>query len=67
MFAVGDVFQWFGGGLEQIGRVVNLGGVGEYFGDFFPGVSDVHVDVVWEPEWTPDKMSEAAKLQLNMM
>ncbi len=32
-----------------------------------PGVSRVRVDVVWEPPWTPEKMSEAAKLQLNMM
>lgn len=32
-----------------------------------PGVSDCHVELVWEPQWTPDKMSEAAKLQLNMM
>ena len=32
-----------------------------------PGVSKVSVEVVWEPPWTPDKMSEAAKLQLNMM
>lgn len=29
-------------------------------------VSDATVEVVWEPAWTPDKMSEAAKLQLNM-
>ncbi len=32
-----------------------------------PGVSDVHVELVWEPQWTPEKMTEAAKLQLNMM
>ena len=25
------------------------------------------VELVWEPPWTPDKMSEAAKLQLGMM
>jgi FeS assembly SUF system protein len=31
-----------------------------------PGVSAVKVEVVWEPPWTPDKMSEAAKLQLGM-
>ena len=29
------------------------------------GVSAASVDVVWEPEWTPDMMSEAAKLDLD--
>ena len=32
-----------------------------------PGVSDVHVVIVWDPPWDPSKMSEAAKLQLGMM
>jgi len=31
------------------------------------GVRDAKVDVVWEPAWTPALMSEAAKLELNMM
>jgi FeS assembly SUF system protein len=30
------------------------------------GVSDVKVDVVFEPPWDKDKMSEAAKLQLGL-
>lgn len=30
------------------------------------GVADAKVDLVWDPPWTPDNMSEAAKLQLNM-
>lgn len=30
------------------------------------GVTDVVVDLVWEPAWTPDRMTPAAKLQLNM-
>ena len=30
------------------------------------GVKDVKLDLVWDPPWTPDRMSEAAKLQLNM-
>jgi metal-sulfur cluster biosynthetic enzyme len=30
------------------------------------GVSDVKVDVVWDPPWTRDRMSDAAKLQLGM-
>lgn len=28
---------------------------------------DVKVEVVWDPPWTPDMMSEAARLQLGMM
>jgi len=32
-----------------------------------PGVSDVSIDLVWEPPWEPSKMSEAARLQLGMM
>ena len=31
-----------------------------------PGVSDARVDIVWEPTWTRDRMSDAAKLQLGM-
>jgi FeS assembly SUF system protein len=31
------------------------------------GVTNARVDVVWDPPWTPEKMSEAARLQLNMM
>jgi FeS assembly SUF system protein len=30
------------------------------------GVADVKVDVVWEPPWTRDRMSDAARLQLGM-
>jgi len=30
------------------------------------GVNDATVELVWDPPWTPEKMSEAAKLQLNM-
>jgi len=30
-----------------------------------PGVSDARVQVVWEPPWNKDMMSEAAKLQLG--
>src|SRR5262245_24437961 len=30
------------------------------------GVRSVKVNVVWEPVWTPEKMTEAAKLQLGM-
>ena len=30
------------------------------------GVSSARVEVVWDPPWTPDKMTEAARLQLGM-
>ncbi len=30
------------------------------------GVRSVKVDVVWDPPWTPEKMTEAARLQLGM-
>jgi FeS assembly SUF system protein len=30
------------------------------------GVSAVQLDLVWDPPWNPDMMSEAAKLELGM-
>jgi len=30
------------------------------------GVSDVKLNLVWEPPWDKDKMSVAAKLELNL-
>jgi FeS assembly SUF system protein len=30
-----------------------------------PGVSEAEVEVVWDPPWTIERMSEAAKLQLG--
>ena len=30
------------------------------------GVDDVELNLVWDPPWTKDKMSEAAKLELNL-
>jgi FeS assembly SUF system protein len=32
-----------------------------------PGVTDVTVDVVFDPPWDPAKMSEAARLQLGLL
>ena len=29
-------------------------------------VSDAHVELVWDPPWTVDRMSEAARLELNL-
>ena len=31
------------------------------------GVTEASVEVTWDPPWGPDKMTEAARLQLNMM
>jgi len=31
-----------------------------------PGVGIVNVNLVWEPAWTPDRMSDEARLVLNM-
>ena len=30
------------------------------------GVDDVDLKLVWDPPWTKDKMSETAKLELNL-
>lgn len=46
--------------------------------DLFPGavkskveslsaIDEVIVEMVWDPPWSPDKMSEAAKLQLGLL
>jgi FeS assembly SUF system protein len=32
-----------------------------------PGVDDVRVKLVWTPPWTPEKMSEEARLELGML
>jgi len=31
------------------------------------GVQSVRLDLVWDPPWSPDMMSEAAKLELGML
>jgi FeS assembly SUF system protein len=31
-----------------------------------PGVGIVNVNLVWEPAWTPDRMTDEARLVLNM-
>ncbi len=30
------------------------------------GVSDCDIKLVWEPKWTPERMSQLAKVQLDM-
>lgn len=31
------------------------------------GVTSVTLDLVWDPPWSPEKMSEAAKLELGLL
>ena len=31
------------------------------------GVTDVRVELVWDPPWSPDRMTDAARLQLGLM
>lgn len=31
------------------------------------GIEEVVVEIVWDPPWTPDRMSEEAKLELGFM
>ena len=45
--------QWLPGQVEQKAKAVEV-------------VADALVDVVFDPPWTKDKMSEAAKLQLGL-
>jgi FeS assembly SUF system protein len=45
--------QWLPGQVEQKVKAVE-------------GVTDARVDVVFEPPWDRDRMSDAAKLQLGM-
>ena len=45
--------QFIPGRVEQVIREI-------------PGVSGAKVDLVWEPPWTPVKMTEAARLQLGI-
>ncbi len=48
------VAQTFPGEVEQ--RVMEV-----------PGVNSAHVELVWEPPWTRERMSEAAMLTLGML
>ncbi len=32
-----------------------------------PEVSEARVEVIWEPPWSPERMSEAARLELGML
>ena len=32
-----------------------------------PGVTSAKVELVWDPPWTPDRLSDEARLELGMM
>jgi FeS assembly SUF system protein len=32
-----------------------------------PGVNDARVELIWDPPWTKERMTEAAKLQLGLI
>ncbi|MEM1051032.1 MAG: SUF system Fe-S cluster assembly protein [Pseudomonadota bacterium] len=32
-----------------------------------PGIRDAEVDLVWDPPWSPEKMSDEARLELGML
>src|SRR6201996_2440572 len=40
--------------------------MGENAGAPDPGVGVVNVNLVWDPAWTPDRMTDEARLVLNM-
>ena len=31
-----------------------------------PKITDVHIDLTFDPPWTPDKMAESAKIELGL-
>jgi len=31
-----------------------------------PGVKEARVDLVWDPPWTPERMSQEARLRLGI-
>jgi len=41
-------------------------GMVEHAVRFVHGVTACEIDLVWDPPWTPDMMTEAARLQLNI-
>ena len=47
-----------------MGDVLRADAQGKILG--IPGVKQADVQLVWEPHWTPNLMSEAAKLQLGI-
>ena len=48
------VAETFPGTVEETVRMVE-------------GVSDAHVELVWDPPWTMERMTEEARLELGLM
>jgi len=47
--------------------VEELPGEAEFKARGVEGVTSVSLDLVWDPPWSPDMMTEAAKLELGML
>ena len=53
-------------GLDRRGHPVGLPIMVENAVSSVPGVKETKVEVVWEPPWDPSRMSDEARLVLNM-
>ena len=38
----------------------------QYIVSDIDGVKETNIEIVWDPPWTPEKMSEEAKLSMGM-
>lgn len=43
------------------------GEIKQVLGDRFPDAPDVRVELVWDPPWSPDLMSEESRRQLGIV
>ncbi|NIP29738.1 MAG: DUF59 domain-containing protein [Candidatus Dadabacteria bacterium] len=50
-------------GCPAAGQIVSEA---KYLLEEIDGVSEVNIEIVWDPPWDPSKMSEAAKESLGM-
>ena len=51
--------------LIKIG-VIGVGHLGRFHVQQLSTIEDVDLELVWDPPWTKDMMSDAAKLELNL-
>ena len=58
--------------IEEIRKIydpelpVNIYELGLIYDVQVEGIEDVDLELVWDPPWNKDMMSEAAKLELNL-